>query len=257
MPTKFIGTCHELIAPPYDRSKQFSRDGGEAVLFQFVALFILAFAVSLDSFGAGITYGMRKVRIPLRSIFIIALCSTGMILIAMGVAQGFLYFLSSHFAEILGGSILIVLGIWALYNMYRSGHNDQEVTKHVGQSHQNKDVVASNDRVWTLELNKLGIVIQILRRPMAADIDRSGRISSVEAFILGLALSLDAFGAGIGAALMGYSPWVTALLIGSMSSLFVYMGMRFGDVFSGTIWLSRLSFIPGFLLITIGLFKVF
>ena len=40
-----------------------------------VSLLILAFAVSLDGFGVGVMYGLRKIRIPLLSIGIISLWS--------------------------------------------------------------------------------------------------------------------------------------------------------------------------------------
>ena len=36
---------------------------------------LLALAVSLDSFSVGFTYGLRKMRIPFKSIMIIACCS--------------------------------------------------------------------------------------------------------------------------------------------------------------------------------------
>ena len=39
------------------------------------SILLLALAVSLDSCGVGMTYGMRKVSIPVRSILIIAGCS--------------------------------------------------------------------------------------------------------------------------------------------------------------------------------------
>ena len=55
------------------------------------------------------------------------------------------------------------------------------------------------------EIARFGIIIQILKEPRRADLDRSGMISSKEALWLGLALSLDSCGAGIGMALMGYS----------------------------------------------------
>jgi putative Mn2+ efflux pump MntP len=40
-----------------------------------ISLLILAFAVSLDGFGVGVMYGLRKIRIPLVSIGIISLWS--------------------------------------------------------------------------------------------------------------------------------------------------------------------------------------
>jgi putative sporulation protein YtaF len=221
-------------------------------MLQFVSLLILAFAVSLDSFGVGITYGLRKVLIPIRSILIIAFCSGFMIIMAMGIGEGMSYFLSPRFAEMLGGVILIMIGAWALYNISRTNDSQCPVKK----EDKTVEEIHGQKRVWTLEIKKFGIVIQVLRKPMVADIDRSGVISGVEAFVLGVALALDAFGAGIGAALIGYSPWITALLIAAMSSLFLFFGMRFGDLFSHAKWMTKVSYLPGIILISFGLFKM-
>lgn len=221
-------------------------------MIQFASLLVLAFAVSLDSFGVGITYGMRKVMIPIRSILIIAFCSGFMIIIAMGIGQGINYFLSPRFAEMLGGGILISIGVWALYNIARTKESLQPV------KNREEIIVKEKDqkRVWTLEIKKVGIVIQILRTPMVADIDRSGTISGIEAFVLGIALALDAFGAGIGAALIGYSPWYTAILIATMSSFFVFLGMKFGSIFSHASWMAKVSYLPGIILISFGVIKM-
>lgn len=221
-------------------------------MIQFASLLVLAFAVSLDSFGVGITYGMRKVMIPIRSILIIAFCSGFMIIIAMGIGQGINYFLSPRFAEMLGGGILISIGVWALYNIARTKESLQPVKKREEIIVKEKD----QKRVWTLEIKKVGIVIQILRTPMVADIDRSGTISGIEAFVLGIALALDAFGAGIGAALIGYSPWYTAILIATMSSFFVFLGMKFGSIFSHASWMAKVSYLPGIILISFGVIKM-
>ncbi|WP_025028949.1 sporulation membrane protein YtaF [Caldalkalibacillus mannanilyticus] len=225
-------------------------------MVHFVSLLVLAFAVSLDSFGVGITYGMRKVIIPIRSIFIIALCSGVMIIVAMGLGQGMSYFISPRFAEMLGGVILFLIGVWALYNVSRSREHQQIQDKEEDEERNNQEAEQDSKRVWTIEITTLGIVIQILRKPMMADMDRSGVISGMEAFILGIALALDAFGAGIGAALMGYSPWLTAVLIATMSSLFVYIGMKFGSFFSDASWMRRISYLPAIILITFGLLKI-
>src|SRR5690606_3705432 len=106
-----------------------------------------------------------------------------------------------------------------------------------------------------VEIKSLGLVINILKKPMVADLDKSGTITGFEAFLLGFALSLDAFGAGIGAALLGFSPWVMAMLVAIMSSLFVYTGIKSGSVFSKKSWVQKFSFLPGILLILIGIWK--
>lgn len=218
------------------------------MLVQFASLAIIALAVSLDSFSVGITYGLRRMRLPFLSIMVIACCSSAMILVATGVARGLAASFSPEMAERLGGLILIGLGFWGLY----------QVVKEDGISPSRRNAPKKiQKKMWKLELKRVGIVIQVLRSPLEADMDRSGAISGLEAVLLGLALSLDAFGAGVGAGLIGFAPWLTALSIGVMSSLFLYLGMISAPLLIGARWTNRVAFLPALVLITIGLWKMY
>ena len=56
------------------------------MLFAHAAsLILLAFAVSLDGFGVGVTYGLRRIRIPVLSVVIIALCSGIVVWVSMQI----------------------------------------------------------------------------------------------------------------------------------------------------------------------------
>ncbi|MCM3619412.1 sporulation membrane protein YtaF [Sutcliffiella horikoshii] len=213
-------------------------------MIPYISLILLAFAVSLDSFSVGLTYGLRKMHMPLRSISIIACCSAVSLLLAMLVGTILMNFLSPAFAETIGGSILILLGIWVLYQFFRASTANDATT------------FVDERILFNLEIKSLGVVINILRKPTEADFDRSGSITGLEAFFLGVALSLDAFGAGIGAALLGYSPWLMAISVAVMSSLFVITGIKLGKIFSAVSWINKFSFLPGVLLIIIGIIKM-
>ncbi|MDG5786968.1 sporulation membrane protein YtaF [Evansella sp. AB-P1] len=210
---------------------------------ELLSLLLLAFAVSLDSFGVGLTYGLRKMRLPLLSLLFIASCSAISILLAMGIGGMIQQFISPSLAESIGGIILICIGLWAIYQLYRPAKTERKSKK-------------ERETIVNLELKKLGIVIKVLRKPMFADLDNSGAITGKEAFLLGLALSLDAFGAGIGAALIGFSPWVMAISTGIMCGIFVTLGMKSGWFFSDAKWVKRFSFVPGLLLILIGVWQL-
>src|SRR5699024_6511160 len=106
------------------------------------------------------------------------------------------------------------------------------------------------------EISSLGVVVQILRKPMQADLDRSGMVTGFEAFVLGFALSIDALGAGIGAAMLGFSPFYLALSAACMSFIFLVIGLKVGSVFSQIRWVKQISILPGLLLIIIGIFKM-
>lgn len=211
-------------------------------MVEILSLLLLAFAVSLDSFGVGLTYGLRKMKLPFKSLIFIASCSAISILIAMIIGNWIQLYLSPSVAETMGGLILIAIGAWALYQIYRPAKRDEKTKE---------DAVILN-----FEIEILGVVIKILRKPMVADFDNSGTITGREAFFLGVALSLDAFGAGIGAALIGFSPIFMALSVAFMGAICVTFGMKSGYLFSDSKTIQKFSFIPGLLLIILGVWKL-
>lgn len=215
---------------------------------------LVALAVSLDSLGVGVMYGLRKIRIPLLSIMIIACCSGFVIYGSMKLGSILESFISPLAAQWLGAAILIGIGVWAVFQMRRQKEADQEQELPIA-SKSSVDV-AGPRTILHIEIRKLGLVIEILRKPSRADMDQSGVISASEAALLGIALSLDAFGAGIGLALVGYTPSLMAAIIALSSGAFIWMGLRVGFVFSQAAWMRKLSLLPGFILIVMGIMKL-
>jgi len=205
----------------------------------YTGLFFLVIAVSLDGFGVGITYGMRRINVPIIALLIIMLCSGVVVLSSMTIGNVLTTFISPETSQILGGSILIAIGLFSLVNSIRA--------KLVEQKSQKKQP----------ETNRLHDFKTVMTTPDKADLDRSGTISAGEALLLGLALALDAFGAGIGASMIGYSPVLTAFLIACMSGLFLFLGMKIGMLLSQYRKLQNFSFLPPVLLIGLGILNLF
>ncbi|WP_240418880.1 MntP/YtaF family protein [Paenibacillus periandrae] len=240
-------------------------------MLPFISLMLLALAVSLDGFGVGVTYGLRKIRMPLVSIAIISGCSGIIIYTSMQIGVWISLYVDPVFAKSIGGIILIGIGMWALYQVLGSKQESTEavpasvaatssVVQHTedstGMVDDPTDVQPSAKEVLYIELKRFGLVIQILRTPSMADMDRSGNISPYEAFLLGIALSLDAFGAGIGAALIGFTPWLTSMVIAMASGMFLAAGLRVGYKYAELSWMRSLSVFPGFVLIVMGIMKL-
>lgn len=239
-------------------------------MLPYVSIILLACAVSLDSFGVGLNYGMRQIRIPHASILIIGCCSGLMILLSMLFGRLLIPYIPERYAGWIGGMILICIGLWAFIQIWRQRRcqgNDQD---HQGKGTEDNKLpecgkqpaeLSSPEsleprKVLHLELRRMGIVIEILRTPSSADRDRSGTISPGEAALLGTALSLDAFGAGIGAVFIGLSPWLTAPVIAVFSAVFLRLGIGTGNLAAHIAWLGRLTFLPGIILIVLGLSKL-
>ncbi|MEC0111494.1 manganese efflux pump [Paenibacillus taichungensis] len=256
------------------------------MLHHFISLMALALALSLDGFGVGITYGLRRTKIPLLSIVVISICSGLVIALSMQVGVLLSHVVSPDVASIVGAVILIGIGAWSLLQLIRKRGKEQlETDNGVGEGTGAGTIRSSTQAspeaqpkgrnqvlalelepsasggslermVFTLELRKLGVVIQILRSPSKADMDNSGSISVQEAMWLGIALSLDAFGAGLGAALLGFPTLWTALVIALFSGAFLSLGMKVGLRFAALRWMRRLSVLPALLLMFMGIMKL-
>ena len=204
---------------------------------------LLAFALSLDTFCAGLSYGLRKMTIPLKWVFLMSPFAAGILLLSMLVGQSLESFLSPTTAEHIGGTILIALGTYMLYQFFRPEKEDEV---------HNEEKILLN-----FEIKSLGYVINILKRPLAANFGRSGTITGFEAIILGIALSLDGLGAGIAAAFLGYPPLLLSGANLILSFTFTSGGVIIGKMFNHIKWIQHVSFIPGILLILLGLTRFF
>lgn len=237
------------------------------MLSHVFSLLLLAFALSLDSFGVGITYGLRQMKISPLSVVIISICSGVIIYISMQVGVLLAQVVSPDAASVVGAVILIIMGSWSLIQLLiqkEKGRDDKHTAnvKASDQGHASGAALSTASKempeqtVFSLEIRKLGLVIRILRTPSSADIDKSGSISGFEAMWLGIALSLDAFGAGLGAALLGFSPIWTALVIALFSGTFLVVGMKTGFKFAARSWMRHFTALPALLLIAMGIIKL-
>lgn len=227
-------------------------------MVSLLSLAVLVLAVSLDGFGVGLMYGLRRITIPFLSVMIISTCSGLMMLIAMLAGEGISQLLSEQIASMIGAMILIVLGIWAVMNTLIKGHDKEEACQIDQAQSDPPDLESENScrRLIQIEIRMFGLVIEVLKRPVTADMDRSGNISASEAILLGTALSLDAFGAGIGAAFIQLSPWMTPLIVVLTSGVFLLAGLRYGASCAKSSWTRSVSILPGLFLILIGIMKL-
>ena len=217
-------------------------------------LSVVAFAValSLDGFGVGIAYGIRKIRIPAASLVIIGLTSSTAIGISMFFGHLVAKYVSTRFAGIAGALILIAMGCRMLLQAWACSHKRIPVTGTGAGADEDITIIP----ILNFKIKSLGLVIQILREPTTADIDKSGHISMQEALLLSLALAVDALVAGFGAAMAGFRPILTPFVVGPFSAFWVTLGVYIGKRYAAK-WLGgRAAILPGWVLICLGVARV-
>jgi len=204
---------------------------------------ILAFAASssIDNLGVGISYGIRKIRIGLMANLLISLIcflmSIGGITFGMWLSN----IIPGIFPVVIGAALLVIIGIRIiLLAVPRRNTHIHDGKEHAKQSKSIKN---------------------ILKNPEIADMDQSGEISWGEAVFLGVALSANALTNGLGAGLLGLSPWAISLTaaIGSFISVWagVKLGSRVADVRIGSFTIGQFGTIVSGVIILVIAFTAF
>ncbi len=206
---------------------------------ELLTAILFGLAVSADGFAAGVAYGVKNIKIPLFSLLVIALASALAVTFSMLCGQGLAAVLPPGLASRVGAVIIVVIGC---YFLLLAGS-------------EKIDGVESQDEqpIFSLSIKPLGIIIQILKEPARADFDKSGMISTGEAFFLGLALALDAMGAGICMAMTGLNILYTVLAVGVLKFILVNLGLLIGAFFNHGLLKSLSAVIPGLIFILLGI----
>lgn len=222
---------------------------------ELLSVFIFAFALSLDGFGAGIAYGIRKIRIPLHCLLVINLTSSAALALSMVAGHFMARFVTNGFSTWFGATILITVGIWTVFQTWFKRKDKPETFSENNRFTDEIIAVKDNKNVTGLKINSFSFVNQVFREPIKADIDLSGYLSTKESLLLGLALAMDAMGAGFGLAMSGFKPILAPLVIGIVQFLMIQSGLYLGRKYCAG-WLgNKAAMLPGWILIAIGVSK--
>lgn len=182
--------------------------------------------LSIDSFGVGLTYGLKKIKIPLFILILIDIIVMAVFTLSIFIGKCIMVVLTPFLARLLSCGILIFIGSRYTY-------------------------LSIKDKYKSVRHN---VIDEIVIKPEDADIDTSGTLDIKEAVFLGIALSMDSFGVGIAISLGRYLILESILSIGFFNILFIALGNIICLYFNKNINIP--SYLPGIILILIGLFKL-
>jgi putative sporulation protein YtaF len=202
-------------------------------------IWLLALAVSIDGFSAGLSCGLRKLVIPIPSLLVICCSSAAAVAFSMFVGSGVSRLIPVQFLTGFGGTVLILLGLYVICQNIRDARQEA-APKPPAESRKG--------------FKKLCVLI---RQPEEADLDHSGTLSMKEALLLGSALAADAFAAGFGAALMGLPLLFTVLAVGLFKLLLVPLGVHIGRLMADGFSFRYPGLLGGLILIFIGFITIF
>lgn len=210
-----------------------------------LAVFLIAISLSIDALGIGITYGIRKIIVPIIPKFIISLMSAVITFLSLSMGNQLQKILPDVFTKIIGILILLCMGIYLMHQSFK--HNKIE----------NNIQFKKKKSVRKIIIKSLHLTIKIIHEPQLADVNNSKRIELAEAFCIGTALSIDSIGSGIGLSMLGlnnfYLPVAVAVCQYVFLSLGIFSGSRISNI---NVDNSKFVFISGLILIFIAIVRV-
>lgn len=185
---------------------------------------LLAFSLSVDALGVGISYGLRKIHFPILSLCLLGLESMAVMGVFLLLGEKIASFFPFAPMEQCAALFLFFFGLWFLKN----GLKKEETSS-------------------------------ILQKPSACDKNRSFAIEPKESLLLGLVLSADSLGVGLAVSASGLSHVSLPFFAAFFQTFFLSLGASVGKklILLPTPKENRYALLSGFILAGIGLFRFF
>ncbi|MDD3653389.1 MAG: sporulation membrane protein YtaF [Desulfotomaculaceae bacterium] len=223
---------------------------------ELLLISLLIFSISLDSFGIGIVYGLRNIKLPLFSNLLIALMTGLCTLLAMKTGIYFIGLLPPSWSNYISPAVLIAVGIWTMTQSWaKPGNNTSTGMRNRAINKPPNNGNKTPKTYLTLRIKSLGLLVQILREPSSIDWDYSGTIDLREACLLGAALSLNNLAGGVAGGMAGLKPELTAIFTTLISILFFLGGNWLGRNYLSRWTGEKAAYIAGSMLIIIGIIE--
>ncbi len=182
---------------------------------------LYAIIFNIDSFGVGITYGLKNTKIPIISACILFFITYISMVIAIQFANPILLLLPSFISNYLGSILLIFIGAWLILQSIRVRKENTFTSK--------ASVPLPKSKVYYFFIKPLGITIEIIRNPIYSDLNCSQRIEAKEACFLGIAMSIDSIFSGIAASTMNINSFLFPFLVAFFQLVFLFLGIHAGS----------------------------
>jgi putative sporulation protein YtaF len=206
------------------------------------SIVLFSLACSIDNIGVGVSYGSRRVHIPLASNALIGALNAGGNLLAMIVGEEINQHLNFDTATLIGASLIVVIGltifikeIIALVKVGRAGAAACAMPAEV-----------SGFAAFTF---------RALCGTLFSPVRYEGRVRLGEGLWLGIALTFTNLAGGVAAGLLGFDPGLTTFMVFVVSMVTISFGLRAGSFLGAHLIGDMAKPLAGALLIVIGIYE--
>lgn len=203
-------------------------------MYQLLPLLLICLTNNVDNAAARIAYSVRGIRVSLPINAWITIVTFVITFSATFSGTIITEFLSKRFSSIVAMVILTAIGLWMIVEQY----------------------VKKSDEPGDAQGDEKKSVLDIMRKPEDADMDRSMHIDFKEATFLGVALSINNVGGGVSAGMIGLSPFWVGFLSAMISFLIFWGGNYIAEAFVRWNLSHRATVAAGLILIAIGIEQV-
>lgn len=179
---------------------------------------LFAISANADNFVVALSYGINKIRIGLSSNLLISLITLTGTVLSMSLIKIISSPVPENIANLIGSAMLILIGVWTIV------------------------------KPLLKKIDSDGII----DNPEKADKDNSSTIDAKESITLGLALTLNNVGLGIGASITGLNIVLTSLLTFGLSLLMIVVGYFVGSYYLSKVFSKRATIASGLVIIVLG-----
>ncbi len=211
-------------------------------------LLVLALALSIDAFGIGISYGVRKINFKISSLVIISFIALLFSSISIWIGTIIANIFSKNITSFISILILVILGLFIIKKGIEKDDDKPISSYDTNNEHKN---------IYSLFIKSLGITINIIKTPSICDLNNSLKIDPKEALYLGIALSLDCIGTSIAISSFGRYTFLFPIFIVIFQLTFLLLGTFLGKkTIVKFLDESKISITSGLILITIGFLRL-
>jgi len=183
----------------------------------FWGIIMLALAMNMDCFAAGLAYSMAGIRLPVSSRLLMTAAMAATFALAMCLGGGLAELLPAAFSKYAAAFLLILLGLVLLWQA------------RVGKNREAEAVVKKDPLIWQIRLPFFGVMIQVLRNPQEGDKNADKTISAWEAIPLGLALAVDSCGVGLAIGVGDFPVFWTVAVVAATEFLLLSLAVWLGN----------------------------
>lgn len=199
----------------------------------FLYILLISLVNNLDNIGVRFAYSIAGIKISISKNLWISFITFLISFLAAMSGKILSEFLSKQLSAEISAAILITVGLWLMLGPY----------------------IHKNDRRQDNEKKK-NWASEILENPEKADLDCSKDIDFKEATLLGIALSINNIGGGLGAGIIGLNSIYVGLFSAVISFLSLFAGNYVSEIFEHWNFGTKATIIAGVFLILIGLKQI-